>query len=111
MNSFFCDTERPFYFIGRINEDVNTYTTLASRGDLFFTLNNVQLVQTTTQSNKGGMTDVYLDSGTYLKSFFSVITMPSAVIIRDMGDNHRRLHHHIKWNNTAPKIINQKYKK
>lgn len=28
MNSFFCDTEKPFKFIGRVNEDVNTYCLL-----------------------------------------------------------------------------------
>ena len=32
MNTFICDTERPFTFVGRINEDVNTYVTLGSRG-------------------------------------------------------------------------------
>lgn len=37
MNSFICSIERPFQFVGRINEDVNTYTTLGSRGSLFFT--------------------------------------------------------------------------
>ncbi len=35
MNSFFCSTDKYFQFLGSINEDVNTYTTLASRGNLF----------------------------------------------------------------------------
>ncbi len=43
MNSFICSTERPFAFIGRINEDVNTYTTLGRRGELFMTIGAVQL--------------------------------------------------------------------
>lgn len=111
MNSFFCDTQRPFKFQGRINEDVNTYTTLATRGVVFFTLMQFSLNQKTTQSNKGGMTDVYLDSGTYLKSFFTIITHPSGCKIALMGGKNKRLHHSIAWNNTAPKIINEKYKK
>ena len=52
MNSFFCSTKRPFKFLGTINEDVNIYTRLGSIGDLFFTVPNVSLKQTDTQSNK-----------------------------------------------------------
>ena len=32
MNSFICSVDRPFQFVGRINEDVNTYVLLGSRG-------------------------------------------------------------------------------
>lgn len=34
MNSFICSVDRPFQFIGRINEDVNTYVLLGSRGGI-----------------------------------------------------------------------------
>lgn len=111
MNSFFCSVERPFKFLGRINEDVNTYTTLASRGNLFFTVLSVMLVQKTTQHNRGGMTDVYLDRGTYLKSFYSVMMMPSAVKIGVVGEKHIRIHHRITWNNTCPRILHEKWRK
>lgn len=104
MNSFFCSTDRPFNFTGRINEDVNTYTMEAHRGLLFFTVNQVGLNQGQTQKNKGGMTEVYLDSGTYLKSFFSVICCPSAVKVKMMGAKSRRLHHSVTWNNCARKL-------
>jgi hypothetical protein len=43
MNSFLCSTKRPFQFIGAMNEDVNTYTTLGSRGSLFLTFPNFAL--------------------------------------------------------------------
>ena len=32
MNTFICDTERPFRFVGRVNEDVNTYVSGGRRG-------------------------------------------------------------------------------
>ena len=111
MNSFVCSTERPFRFVGRINEDVNTYTAYGSRGKLFFTVTNVSLVQTQTQHNKGGMTGTYLDSGTYVKSFYTVIYSPSCVTVQIMGDKHKRIHHHIAWNNCVPCIMDEKYKK
>lgn len=111
MNSFICSTDRPFSFLGRINEDVNTYINLGSRGGLFLTTNFVSLQQVSTQKNTGGMTDVYLDSGTYLKSFYTVMYNPSCVKIGEMGDRERRIHHAIKWNHAVPKIISEQYKK
>ena len=111
MNTFFCDAEKPFKFIGRINEDVNTYTRLGSVGWLALTITDVDIVQKQTQNNKGGMTDVYNESGTYLKSMYSVIGMPSAVKIADMGASHKRIHHNINWNLCVPKIMNERYKK
>lgn len=111
MNSFVCSVDRPFQFIGRINEDVTTYTTLGGRGMLFFTLPNICLYQTPTQQNKGGMTDVYLASGTYLKSFYSVMYSPSCVKIHTMGDVSLRLHHQVMWKNAVPKILREEWKK
>ena len=111
MNSFFCDVERPFKFIGRINEDVNTYTLLGNRGELFITVADVQLAQKPTQQNKGGMTDIYKEKGTYLKSFYSVMISPQCVKIADMGYVNRRIHHRIKWDNCCSKILNEKWKK
>jgi hypothetical protein len=108
MNSFLCSTNRPFKFIGRINEDVNAYTRLASTGLLVFTTNQISLEQTQTQTSAGGMTELYLDSGTYVKSFYSVMYQPSSVkikIIRDRKD--ARLHHSVAWNKTVPKILRE----
>lgn len=111
MNSFFCKTNKPFTFIGRINEDVNTYVNLGTKGELLFTVAECSLDQLATQSNKGGMTDIYLDSGTYVKSIYSVITNPSCVKIGLMGQSNKRIHHKILWNYCLPKIISEKYKK
>jgi hypothetical protein len=111
MNTFVCDVEKPFTFIGRINEDVNAYVVQGARGHLFFTIMNLQLNQVQTQKQAGGLTEIYIDSGTYIKSFFSVMMAPSCVSIRTMGRTDRRFHHSIKWDNAIPKIISGKYKK
>lgn len=110
MNSFFCKTDRPFKFLGRINEDVNAYTLHGSRGDLFFTVGQIMLTQMQTQANAGGLTDVYLKYGTYVKSFYTVMCMPSAVKISVMGDGHERVHHMIQWDYCVPKIISGRFK-
>lgn len=111
MNSFFCDVNKRFDFIGRINEDVNTYVLLGSRGKLLFTIADISLNQLDTQQHKGGMSELYLNSGTYVKSFYSVISCPSSVKIYEMGDNHKRIHHLIDWEHAVPKIISSRYKK
>lgn len=108
MNSFICSVDRPFTFVGRINEDVNTYVRRGYEGDLFLTINQICLHQKQTQSNKGGMTETYLESGTYLKSFYSVMYHPAAVHIGLMGNKNKRLHHNIEWNAVAPKIIKER---
>jgi hypothetical protein len=112
MNSFFCSTDKPLKFFGRVNEDVNTYTTLGRRGELFFTVIQAQLVQKQTQANAGGMSEMYASSGTYVKSFYSVMYAPSCVKIGTMGDPlspHYRIHHKINWHATAPKILREEH--
>lgn len=111
MNSFFCRADRPFQFLGRVNEDVNTYTLLGSQGQLMMTITDLMLNQMQTQSNSGGMTDLYLDGGTYLKSFYTVLYMPSAVTVQPMGTSHKRLHHKVNWKHCVPLILDERCKK
>lgn len=111
MNSFFCSVNRPFRFVGRMNDDVNTYITLGNRGGLFLTFFNAVVNQTMTQSEAGGLTDMYLDYGTYAKSFYSVMFAPSFVKVSETGTRHRRLHHRINWDAAVPKIVNERYRK
>lgn len=112
MNSFFCSTNRPFRFVGAINEDVNTYTTVGSRGGLFLTFTSIQLDQTQTQTSSSGMTDIYKRFGTYVKSFTTVMMMPSAVRVGMMGDRLApRLHHQVNWHNCVPCIVPERYRK
>lgn len=111
MNSFFCKTDNPIEFRGTMNEDVVTYTTLGSRGNLFFSYPKVSVRQLETQSLKGGMSDEYAESGTYIKSFYAVMSMPSSVKIGIISGGHTRIHHNVTWNNCVPKIISEEHRK
>jgi hypothetical protein len=110
MNTFLCSTDRPFKFIGRLNEDVTTYVNLGSKGKLFCTTTNLCLIQQMHQAKSGGMTEVHVDNGTYVKSFFSVMYNPSCIKVSTVGPTNPRIHHKIRWNNAVPKILNEKYK-
>jgi hypothetical protein len=111
MNSFYLRVDRPVTFLGRINDDVNTYVVHGGRGALFLTVMALQLVQRNTQKSDGGMTDIYQSSGTYVKSFYTVMMAPSCVSVRTMGRTDRRYHHHIKWDHAVPKILNDRHRK
>ena len=111
MNCFFCKTDRPFQYYGRFNDDVNAYIENGKRGMLFFTTADIVMDQPVTQQTKGGITDAYKLYGTYVKSFYSVMLVPSAVKISQIGFAHKRIHHVINWENCVPKIISDKYKK
>ena len=110
MNTFICSTDRRFEFVGRINEDVNTYTGSQRRGVLFLTISGVSIQQIQTQSNAGGMTDLYLDSGTYIKTFYSIMYAPSCVKIHVMGSSYKRIHHRIDWKSTVPHILHERHR-
>ena len=111
MNTFLCSTDRPFKFVGRMNEDVTTYVNLGSKGDLFLTVPNISIYQKPTTKEAGGLTDLYLEYGTYIKSFFSVMYNPSCVSVSELGYVNKRLHHRVSWNNAVPKILNEKHKR
>lgn len=111
MNSMFFRTDRPVRFVGRVNEDVSAYVLAGGRGDLFFTVMPLFLNQHQTQEHEGGLTDLYLDQGTYVKSFYSVMMAPSCVSISTMGRIDRRFHHRVDWDRAVPKILGAEHQK
>ena len=124
MNSFICSTDRRFKFVGRINEDVNTYTSLAHQGYLFLTTAFVALNQKTTQSNSGGMSEMYNSLGTYNKTAYSILVAPSSTRYsvlyntsarksdgKEKDNDAFRIHHRIEWKHTAPLILREEHKK
>jgi hypothetical protein len=111
MNTFFCSTKRPFTFVGRVNQDVKPYTNLGRRGFLMLTVMNAAIIQSQTQSGSGGMTDLYLNEGTYIKSFYTVMYAPSCTTVKGMGYRKPRLHHSVNWSNAVPCILDERWRK
>lgn len=98
-------------FIGRMNDDVNTYLSEGKIGKLFFQVTDIAMVQLITQSNSGGNTEAYKDFGTYLKSFYSVMIEPSCCKIGLLGRTEKRIHHAIQWKYAVPKILDEQWRK
>lgn len=111
MNSFFNVVERPYKFFWRINEDVNCYIQNWKTGTVFLTHPLCTVNQMQTQQNSGGLSEFYLDTGTYYKSFYTILYNPSCVDIAMMWNNDRRMHHNIHWKYAVPMIIREENKK
>lgn len=111
MNCYFNDVERPYTFYGRGNDDVNQFIVNGKLGMVFLTHPFLIMVQPQTQTNEGGLTDMYKQYGTYVKSFYTILFQPTAVSIKTMGRKFRRLHHSISWKHAIPCIIPENYKK
>lgn len=110
MNTFIARVGRPIRFVGRINEDVNTYVWRGGQGELFLTSTDFAIDQAVTQEQTGGMSAAYLD-GTYRKSFYTVMFAPSCVKVSTIGRISHRMHHQIRWNNAVPKIVSGQWHK
>ena len=107
-NSFFCRTDRPFKFLGRINEDVSTPAVNNCQGRLFFTFMGVQVTLFDHEKNKGGSTEQYCAVNTYWSYFYPVLFEPSAIrIVKDK----KGFIKHVNWNALLPQIINERWRK
>ena len=107
MNLYFFNVDKPLEFKGTINEDLTSSVTEGVLGKKILTCMITSLLQKETQSNAGGLTDIYLELGTYVKSFYSVMAAPSCIKVALMGDKQMRLHHAVTWKNAVPKIIRE----
>lgn len=111
MQGFFVRVSDPIEYVGRFNDDVNAYVEHGKRGKLFLTFRDIVMDTVETQVQSGGISQMYLTYGTYVKSFYSVILCPSSVFIDMMGMNHRRVHHMIDWETSVPKIVSSVFRK
>ena len=111
MGSFFCDTQKEYRYPGRFNDDVCGYITNNIKGRISLILHGFTLSTALTQNVKGGMTEIYRQNGTYLKSLYSSIMLPSVAKLKPMGESIFRMHHLIKYRNDVPKILNEKFSK
>lgn len=110
MNTFISRSDNQFDFRGSINEDVNTYTRAQQYGKLFLTNNIISMEQERTQQGEGGLSDLYDEEGTYIKSFYTLLYSPSSVSLSKMGESHQRIHHKVSWRNTVPKLVPESVK-
>ena len=112
MGTFFMKRDKKRYFRMRMNDDITTCLLNNRIGNLFLTIAPIMVDTPGTQDMAGGMTDIYVENGTYRKSYYSVMNCPSFVKIYAFRNKlGTRLHHQVEWDYANPKILNERYKK
>ena len=116
FNVFFFWADSPVEFKGATNEDMVMTLLEGQRGRVILGPDQLSVKQRRTQKNPGGLTDIYLDEGTYVKSFYAVMAAPSCTKISELRDFQRgrvseREHHKVSWVHAVPQIINERWKK
>lgn len=114
MNTYFFDCEKPVTFKGTLNEDMVASLYHGLLGDVVLSSCDMSVKQEQTQQNAGGLTEAYLDMGTYVKSFYAVMMNPSCCTVQEMGDpisGNTRMHHRLRHVNAYPMIMSDRYRK
>lgn len=117
MNFIFFKTKDYLKFSGTLNDDVTCYAHEGNLGNFMFTSQFLSVTQPETQEVEGGLTTIYDDMGTYVKSFYSILYQPSSIKIATFAGSNKdakgqaRIHHHVYFNESLPKLISEKYKK
>lgn len=104
----FMETKKPIEFFSLINEDLNTVLREVKLGRLQYSPPFIHLGTTETNTEDGGMTDLY-NMGHYVRSSYSIVTAPNICHIRVDGKGKMVLIK--KWKISTPKIISEKLKK
>lgn len=111
MGSFMLKASDPIEFKMRMNDDITSTAWSWSVGKMSFSVTEIQVQTPPTQHEKGGMTDIYQDNGTYRKSFYSVMMCPGFMKIAQQGIKNFRIHHETSWEACCPCILSEKWKK
>lgn len=107
-NSFFCKTDSPFQFLGRVNEDVSTPAWHNMTGRLFLTVLDVMVFLHDHNKNSGGSTEQYKNLNLYWNYFYPVMYVPSAIKISGKSGT---INKQVSYENLVPKILNERWKR
>ncbi len=93
---------------GRMNDDLINAIDVFHTGKVEMSFKHLSLILAPTQSEKGGNSDIYEQSGTVRKTAYAVLVEPKATkLLIKFG----RYHHSVNWKEIAPKLIRQSYAK
>ena len=92
---------------GRLNDDLINALETHKYGfyEMYFKFMTIQMKET--QSEEGGLTDIYKQEGTVRKTAYAVLIAPNNT---ELTIRYGRYHHKINWRTIIPKIIHEKYK-
>lgn len=90
-------------------EDVVTFLTLGSRGDMFMSYLPVNISAKKGKEQTGGMTGSYIENGEYATQFYAILSMPSCIKANIKGNG--EVKQLLRWGNFAPEILREEIRK
>lgn len=95
-------------WVSRMNDDTINAINVYRHGGREMSLRCMNMLMPPTQSEKGGLSDIYKLEGTVRKSAYPVLVAPvAAQLVVRFG----RYHHKVNWGKLVPKVLNEKYEK
>lgn len=94
---------------GRLNDDlINAIDTRRLGEKVEFSFRFLALKMKDSQSESGGLSDIYKAEGIVRKSAYPILIAPNAArLVVKFG----RYHHKVRWDRLSPEIINEKFRK
>lgn len=95
-------------FVGRMNDDLVNAVNVWRYGGIEMSVKYLHVEAEKTQSEHGGMTNLYQADGTARKTAYAVLAAPSAA---KLVFRFNRYHHAVSWKKLRPMIISQKWRR
>lgn len=92
----------------RLNDDLINAVNVWRTGRSELSVKCLAMNMPPTQSERGGLTDIYRDEGTVRKTAYAVMAAPGQV---KLVDRFGRYHHAADWKRIVPKIVSDEYRK
>lgn len=93
-------------WVGRMNDDTINAINCWKNGGYEMSIRAMNMTMPNTQTDGGGLTDMYIEHGTVRKSAYPVLVAPSAA---KLTIKFGRYHHKIEWDKLRPKLLNEKW--
>lgn len=93
-------------WVGRMNDDIINAINIWRRGGYEMSVKYLHIEFAKTQSEPGGMTDLYRNDGTARKTAYGILAAPSAV---KLVFRFERYHHATAWGKLRPKLLDEKW--
>ena len=95
-------------WVSRMNDDTINAINVYRHGGREMSLRCMNMLMPPTQSEKGGLSDIYKLEGTVRKSAYPVLVAPvAAKLVVRFG----RYHHRIDWGKLVPKVVSDEYER
>lgn len=95
-------------WVGRMNDDTINAINCWRKGGYEMSIRAMNMTMPSTQSEQGGLSEMYIADGTVRKSAYPVLVAPNAA---KLTIKFGRYHHRVDWSKLRPKLIREEWSK